>query len=70
MPIREANRKARLLAAAAESVAGKVRRMAEEMQLDDQSMFDLTPVAMAEWTGFFRALEMSLNMAPKFRSCI
>ncbi len=39
--------------------------MAEEMQVDGHSMFDLTPMAMAEWTGFFRGLEMSLVMAPK-----
>lgn len=65
LPIREANRRARLLAAAAESVSSKVRGMAEEMQVEDQSVFDLTPVAMAEWTGFFRGLELSLDMAAK-----
>jgi integrase len=39
--------------------------MAEEMQGDAQLVFDLTPMAMAEWTGFFRGLHVSLNMATK-----
>lgn len=64
LPIREANRRARLLAAAAERVSSKVRGMAEAIQVDDGAVLDLTPMAMAEWTGFFRGMAMSLDMAP------
>jgi len=61
LPIREANRKARLLAAAAERVSSKVRSMAEE----SVEGFDLTPMAMAEWAGFLEGLTASLDLSPK-----
>lgn len=75
MSIRDANRKAKILAVAAESLVSKVRARAMQFELDladtpqvwekpDYSGFDITPMMAAEWAGFCKAMMLSLDMAP------
>jgi len=39
--------------------------MAEQLQAEQGEGFDLTCMAMAEWTGMFKGVAMMLDMSPK-----
>lgn len=70
--IREANRKALILAVAAESIVSKVREQAMQLEIGDESAshddpFDLTTTTLAEWKGFTKGLIQSLDLSSSAR---